>query len=107
MYEYEVLPDCTTSDMAEYIILCRTVQCIMNGTEKGVQNRFVSKLLRTFTTFPAKGTVKRIGDNIESEVRLIYFDMNQKCRRMVCVCHQGSADAWVCVLSPKEISQSR
>jgi len=37
------------------------------------------------------GGVTRV--TIESEVRLIYFDTNQKCRRMVCVCHRGSADA--------------
>ena len=30
------------------------------GNRKGVQNRFVSKLFRTFTTFPSQGTVNRI-----------------------------------------------
>jgi len=30
------------------------------------------------------GGVTRV--TIESEVRLIYFGTNQKCRRMVCVC---------------------
>ena len=58
--------------------------------QKSVQNRFVSELFRTFTTFPSQGTVNKIGYQywrgdlsgggvrrwvmIASEVRLIYFD---------------------------------
>ena len=45
--------------------------------------------------------------HIESEVCLLYYT-NQKCRCMVCVCHQGRAGPTHGMrLSPREMSQSR
>jgi len=71
------------------------------GNRKGVQNVHDLSLTgyckqNTLSLYMNWGTCGGGGysGHIESEVRLIYFYTNQKCRCIVCVCHQGSADAW-------------